>query len=106
MLIASFMLGIAGALYFLYPAFVTPDAAFSFDWLLIPLTAACIGGWSSVEGSIFGALIVVALEQFFYVNYPQLSLLISGLTIVVIFMIVPRGIYPTVRSIIKKIKLR
>ncbi|MEM2703568.1 MAG: branched-chain amino acid ABC transporter permease, partial [Candidatus Bathyarchaeia archaeon] len=101
-LIASFMCGIAGAVYFLYPVFVTPGAAFSSVWLINTLTAASIGGWTSIEGVIFGVVFVVALQQFFYIRYPGLSMLINGIIIVVIFVISPKGVWPAIRDIINK----
>lgn len=101
-LIASFMCSVAGATYFLYPLFVSPDAAFSISWLINTLTASSIGGWTSIEGVIFGVVFVVALQQFFYVRYPGLSMLINGALIVIIFLISPKGIWPAVRDIIDK----
>lgn len=101
-LIASFMVGLAGAIYFLYPGFVTPGAAFSPTWLINTLTAASIGGWTNIEGAIIGVIFVIALQQFFYVNYPGLSMLINGIIIVIIFLISPRGLWPAIRSLMEK----
>ncbi|MEM0216151.1 MAG: branched-chain amino acid ABC transporter permease [Candidatus Nezhaarchaeales archaeon] len=101
-LIASFMISLAGAIYFLYPGFVTPDAAFSPIWLINTLTAASVGGWTNIGGAIIGVIFIITLQQFFYVNYPGLSMLINGIIIVVIFLISPRGLWPAIRSLIEK----
>lgn len=102
MLIASFIISMTGAVYFLYPLFVTPSAGFSSTWLVNSITASAIGGSRSIEGAILGVVIVVALQQFFFVNYPGLSMLIEGLTILVVFTLIPEGIWPRIRSIFEK----
>lgn len=100
--IAGFILGLTGAVYFLYPGFVTPGAAFSMIWFINTITIASIGGWRSIEGVIIGTVLVVALQQFFYTSYPGLSLLINGAIIVTIFLLSPRGLWPPLREFIER----
>ena len=102
MLFASFIIGIAGATYFLYPLFVTPTSAFSYSWLVNTITASAFGGLRSVEGVIIGVIVVIFLQQFFYVNYAGFSLLIGGLTIIIILLAAPEGILAKILRILKQ----
>jgi len=89
--IAAFVTGAAGAIFYIYQGYIAPVSAFNIKWLMICLLATVIGGMRTEEGPIVGAIIVVFLH-FLLARYGALSLLIQGAILVVIMLLVPGGI--------------
>ncbi|HSV44718.1 MAG TPA: iron-containing alcohol dehydrogenase [Ramlibacter sp.] len=63
--VAAFGAGLAGALYFVGNLRISPDAAFSVNWMAFAIFMVVIGGIGRVEGPIVGAVIFWALNKFF-----------------------------------------
>lgn len=94
--IAAFLTGAAGAIFYIYQGYIAPVSAFNIRWLMICLLATVIGGIGTEEGPIVGTIIVVFLH-FLLARYGALSLLIQGAILVVIMLLVPEGIVGLVR---------
>ena len=94
--IAAFVTGAAGAIFYIYQGYIAPVGAFNIRWLMIALLATVIGGMRTEEGPIVGAIIAVFLH-FLLARYGALSLLIQGAILVVIMLTVPEGIVGLVR---------
>lgn len=94
--IAAFVTGAAGAIFYIYQGYIAPVSAFNIRWLMICLLATVIGGIGTEEGPIVGTIIVVFLH-FLLARYGALSLLIQGVILVVIMLLVPEGIVGLVR---------
>jgi len=94
--IAGFVMGAAGAIFYIYQGNIQPKEAFAIKWLMYPLVATVIGGMRTEEGPIVGTTIVVFL-YFLLSKYGQLSLLIQGVILVIIMLLVPEGIVGFVR---------
>ena len=90
-LISAFVTGITGAALYLYLAYIQPFAAFGIDWTVSMVFMVIIGGIGTIEGPIIGAVIYVILKQYLY-GYPGISMIILGVTAIVIILIVPKGI--------------
>ena len=95
--IAAFVIGAAGAIFFIYQGIIAPVGAFNIRWLMISLLATVIGGMRTEEGPIVGTIIVVFLH-FLLARYGALSLLIQGAILVAIMLLVPEGIVGFVRK--------
>ena len=95
-IIAAFVIGVAGAIFYIYQGYIAPASAFNVRWLMIALLATAIGGIKTEEGPIVGAIIVVFLH-FLLARYGALSLLIQGAILVIIMLLVPEGIVGFVR---------
>ena len=81
--VAAFGCGLAGALYFVGNLRISPDAAFSVNWMAFAIFMVVIGGIGRIEGPIVGALIFWALNKAFS-DYGTWYLLgLGGLAIVV-----------------------
>ena len=94
--IAAFVTGAAGAIFYIYQGYIAPVSAFNIRWLMICLLATVIGGIGTEEGPIVGTIIVVFLH-FLLARYGALSLLIQGAILVAIMLLVPGGIVGFVR---------
>lgn len=97
-LIAAFIMGIAGAAYYIYSPRINPMGGFSIRWLLMPLMATVIGGEGIEEGPIIGAAIVTFLT-FQLAPYGPWSLFIQGVILVAVVVVVPQGIAGFLRQV-------
>ena len=94
--IAAFVTGAAGAIFYIYQGYIAPAGAFNIRWLMTCLLATVIGGIRTEEGPIVGTIIAVFLH-FLLARYGALSLLIQGVILVAIMLLVPGGIVGLVR---------
>jgi branched-chain amino acid transport system permease protein len=97
-IIAAFIMGIAGAIYFIYSPRINPVGGFSIRWLIMPLMATVIGGEGIEEGPIMGAAVVTFLT-FLLADYGAWSLLIQGIILVVVVVTMPQGIAGLLRRV-------
>jgi len=95
--IAAFVMGIAGTIFYIFQAYIEPISAFSIRWLITLLLATVIGGEGIEEGPIVGTVIVVILH-FWLARYAGISLLIQGALLVIIMLLAPQGIMGYVRK--------
>jgi branched-chain amino acid transport system permease protein len=95
--IAAFITGIAGTIFYIYQGFIEPTSAFSIQWLIIIMLATVIGGEGTEEGPIVGAIIVVLL-YFLLARYAEISLIIQGIILIGIILLAPEGIMGFLRK--------
>jgi branched-chain amino acid transport system permease protein len=96
-LIAAFMTGITGAVYYLAQIFVQPYAAFSINWTVALVFIVVIGGIGTIEGPIVGAIMYVLLQQFLS-SYVGISMIILGAVAIAIILVAPQGIVGTIQK--------
>jgi len=97
-LIAAFIIGLAGAAYYILNPRIQPTSGFSISWLLLPLMATVIGGEGSEEGPIIGAAIVTFLK-FLLADYGAWSLFIQGIILVAVVVGMPQGVAGLLRQV-------
>jgi branched-chain amino acid transport system permease protein len=95
--IAAFVTGLAGAVFYIYQGFIEPTSAFSIRWLVTIMLATVIGGEGTEEGPVVGTIIVVFL-YFLLARYAYISLIIQGVILVVIMLLAPQGIMGSLRK--------
>jgi branched-chain amino acid transport system permease protein len=95
--IAAFITGIAGAIFYVYQGFIEPVSAFSVRWLVIVMLSTVIGGEGTEEGPVLGAIVVVVL-YFLLAKYAEISLIIQGAILVGIMLLAPQGIMGFIRK--------
>lgn len=95
--IAAFITGIAGAIFYVYQGFIEPVSAFSVRWLVIVMLSTVIGGEGTEEGPVLGAIVVVVL-YFLLARYAEISLIIQGSILVGIMLLAPQGIMGFMRK--------
>jgi branched-chain amino acid transport system permease protein len=96
-IIAAFIMGLAGALFYAYQGYIEPNTAFNINWLMIVLLATVMGGIGLEWGPFIGTIIVVIL-QFQLARYAGISLLIQGIMLVIIMVVAPQGILGFIRD--------
>lgn len=99
-IIAAFVIGIAGAIFYVNQGYIEPNSAFNISWLMIALLATVIGGIGTEWGPFVGTIIVVIL-RFQLARFAGISLLIQGLILLVIMLVAPQGIVGLVRKLRK-----
>ncbi len=95
--IAAFIIGMAGAIFYIYQGYIEPASAFNVRWLMTIMLATVIGGMRTEEGPIVGAIIVVFLH-FLLARYAGISLLIQGVILIGIMLLAPQGIMGFIRK--------
>jgi branched-chain amino acid transport system permease protein len=97
-LIAAFIIGLAGAAFYIHNPRIKPASGFDISWLLLALMATVIGGEGTEEGPIIGAAIVTFL-RFLLINYGAWSLFIQGIILIVVVVTMPQGIAGLLRGV-------
>jgi branched-chain amino acid transport system permease protein len=95
--IPAFFIGIAGATYFYFQGQIIPQFAFNpLDDLAMALMSFT-GGMGTVLGPALGGLIIESSQQYFALEYGAggYYLIVYGALFLVIIMLMPRGILPT-----------
>jgi branched-chain amino acid transport system permease protein len=95
-IIAAFITGLAGAIFYVYQGYIEPMSAFGIRWLIVIMLATVIGGEGTEDGPILGTIIVVFL-YFLLARYAEISLLIQGIILVGIMLLAPQGIMGSLR---------
>ncbi|MBU4226536.1 MAG: branched-chain amino acid ABC transporter permease [Chloroflexi bacterium] len=100
-IIAAFVMGMTGAIFYMNIGYIEPTNAFDISWLMLVLLATVIGGKGMEWGPLVGTIIVVGL-RFQLARYAGISLLIQGLILVVIMLVAPQGIMGLVHKLRQK----
>ena len=90
-LIAAFISGLAGGIYYTFQIFIQPYEAFSLSWSVKMIFMVIIGGIATIEGPILGAFIFVLLSQWL-AEYFSVSMLVLGVIAISVMIIAPKGI--------------
>jgi len=96
--IAAFVTGIAGSIFYIHQAYIEPLSAFNISWTMIAILGVVIGGLRIQVGPIIGAAIVTMLH-FLLARYAGISLLIQGTILVGIMLAAPQGIMGLIRKV-------
>ncbi len=95
------MLGVAGAVYAHSEGFIAPST-YAFGHVDVRvLVMVVFGGLGSLLGPIVGAATFTVVDEWL-VSFNELSLVIYGRVIIVLFLGFKRGVVPTVQSLIAR----
>jgi branched-chain amino acid transport system permease protein len=87
------LMGMAGTTYPYFYAYVDPASVFSLSYAVNAIAMPIIGGMTSWAGPLIGALLLGLLQQVVQVTIsPNLSLLITGVLLVLVAALAPNGI--------------
>ena len=88
--------GLAGGVAYLNALQVSPNAAFSVNWVAFAIFAVIIGGAGTIEGPVIGVLVFFGLRELL-MNYGTWYLIILGLAAIGVTLFIPEGIFGWVK---------
>ncbi|MDR0875743.1 MAG: branched-chain amino acid ABC transporter permease [Clostridiales Family XIII bacterium] len=100
MIIASFVTGVAGGIYYITMIWIQPYTAFSISWTVAAVFIVVIGGIGTITGPIVGGVIYVVLSQYLSTlsQLGSLNMVILGVIAVAVILAAPKGIVGTLQS--------
>lgn len=98
--ISAFSVGMAGAVWAYFLGSIYPQFAFTPLFDLSIAIMAFLGGLGTISGPLLGAALLESLQQYFDIQYSSdnLYLIAYGVLFLVVILVLPRGIIPTVSS--------
>ncbi len=91
-LICAICCGMAGALIFITKLRISPDAAFSIDWMVAMIFIVVIGGIGTIEGPLVGTLLYFILREQLS-EYGSVYLICVGALTVAVMLWSPKGVW-------------
>jgi len=97
MMIASFVTGVLGGVFYMDMVWVQPVAAFGINWTVAAVFIVIIGGIGTIMGPIIGGIIYVFLSQYLasLAHIGSLNMVILGVIAVSVILLAPNGIVGT-----------
>ena len=92
-IVSAFMMGLAGAFYASYYAYLEPNVVFnSINISLNVLIVTLIGGIGRLLGPLVGATILVLTNEIFVHVFGEGNVLMSGILLIVFMLFMPEGL--------------
>ena len=91
-LLSAVIPGLCGGLYVWYLGYVHPEEAFSLRINTSMIVMALLGGGGTVAGPVIGALVLFALSELLWAEYPIFHLLFYGVLILGLMLFLPEGL--------------
>jgi branched-chain amino acid transport system permease protein len=106
--LSAIPVGMAGAIYAYFLGQIFPQFAFDPLFDLSIALMAFLGGLGTVFGPLLGALVLESLQQYFTVKYgaSQAYLIIFGALFLIVVLLLPRGVIPSVEELIGRRRAR
>lgn len=95
--ISAVVSAMAGAVFFMFQGYISPESGFSMKWTMTMILATVIGGISTEAGPLVGTAIIVFLH-FLLARYAGVSLIIQGVLLILIMLLAPQGVMGFIRS--------
>ncbi|PKN25255.1 MAG: branched-chain amino acid ABC transporter permease [Deltaproteobacteria bacterium HGW-Deltaproteobacteria-21] len=95
--ISAAISAIAGAVFFMFQGYISPESGFSMKWTMTMILATVIGGISTEAGPVIGTVVIVFLH-FVLARYAGVSLIIQGVLLILIMLLAPQGIMGFIRN--------
>ena len=99
-IISAFIVGMVGAVWAYYVESIYPPSGFDATFDVGVVLMAYLGGLGTLSGPILGALILEPAQQYFTLQYGANGyyLIVYGALFLVIMLLLPRGIIPTLNE--------
>jgi branched-chain amino acid transport system permease protein len=94
--ISAFFVGVAGGLYAPFEGSVYPQFGFDPNFDLAVAVLVFVGGIGTLSGPVLGTLLLIPLQQYFYLQFgnENLFLVAYGVLFILILRLLPAGIVP------------
>ncbi|MBO0837957.1 MAG: branched-chain amino acid ABC transporter permease, partial [Actinobacteria bacterium] len=105
--ISAFFVGVAGGLYAPFVGSVYPQFGFDPQFDLAVAVLVFVGGIGTLSGPVVGTLLLIPLQQYFYLQFgnANLFLIAYGVLFILILRLLPGGIAPSVTQLGRRIVL-
>ncbi len=105
-IVSAFMMGLAGAFYASYYAYLEPNVVFnSINISLNVLIVTLIGGIGRLFGPLVGAAVLVLTNEFFVHVFGEGNVLMSGILLILFMLFMPEGIIGRLQKEIDRSRL-
>jgi branched-chain amino acid transport system permease protein len=107
-ILSAIQVGMAGGIYAYFLGQIFPQFAFDPLFDLSIALMAFLGGLGTVLGPLLGALVLESLQQYFTQQYgaSQAYLIIYGALFLLVVLVLPRGVIPSVEELIERWRAR
>jgi branched-chain amino acid transport system permease protein len=93
LVVSAFMMGLAGAFYGCYFAYLEPNVVFnSLNFSLNVLIVTMVGGIGTLSGPLVGAAILVLSTELFIHLFGEGNVLMSGVLLILVMLFMPEGL--------------
>ncbi|HEX2894867.1 MAG TPA: branched-chain amino acid ABC transporter permease [Marmoricola sp.] len=96
--ISAFLTGAMGAAVTLNQVYIEPNSMFGLTWVVTALVMVIVGGLGTVEGPVIGAFVIYYVVDRSLDGQPVLQALLSGVLVILVIVLAPRGISGLLRS--------
>lgn len=83
---------LAGGAFALSLGFIFPTTVFSVDITITLILIAILGGIGTVWGPVLGTLILIPLQELFWLEFPTLHIILYGIFLIGVIILMPEGI--------------
>lgn len=103
-MISAFFVGMVGGLYFDFIGQVFPQYAYDPLFDLSIALMAFFGGFGTLVGPLFGAMVLESLQQYLNLSFSNsaIYLIAYGVLFLGVILIMPRGVVPAVTELISR----
>ena len=84
--------GAVGAVYAMYTSFIDPISVFPAALNVEMIVMVLLGGRGTVWGPVIGAVMIMSVREFTWVQFPALHLALLGVLLIVVVLYLPDGI--------------
>jgi branched-chain amino acid transport system permease protein len=92
-MVSAFMMGLAGAFYASYFAYLEPNVVFNaINFSLNVLIVTLIGGIGQLFGPVIGAAVLVLTTEIFVHVFGEGNVLMSGILLILVILFMPEGL--------------
>jgi branched-chain amino acid transport system permease protein len=99
-IISALIVGMVGAIWAYFVESIYPPSGFDATFDIAVVLMAYLGGLGTISGPILGAFILEPAQQYFTLQYGENGyyLVVYGALFLVIILLLPRGIIPTINE--------
>lgn len=103
-IISTFLIGIAGGLYGIYLGFFYPPGVFDLTQFSVMVIIFLIfGGRGTYLGPLIGTVVLFFVYQEVTLSYPNLSLLVFGVIVILLILFLPDGVVSLINKNYKEV---
>lgn len=102
--ISTFLVGVAGGMYGIYLGFFYPPGVFDLTQFSVMVIIFLIfGGRGSYLGPLIGTVVLFLVYQEVVLSYPNLSLLVFGVIVILLILFLPDGVVSLINKYYKEV---